>query len=64
MECRVAEEGLVGPGAFQVDMQVVFPGEADATVDLNGAVADLAHRVGGVGLGDREGPGGIGYARR
>ena len=54
MEGGVAEEGLVGPGALEVDVQVVFPGEADAAVDLHAAVAHLARGVGGVGLGDRD----------
>src|SRR5690349_6943110 len=35
MVCRIPKKQLAGLGALEVQMGIVIPGEADATVDLN-----------------------------
>jgi hypothetical protein len=50
----VAEHDLGRFGAFVIKLQVVFPGESDAAVNLRAAGADLSGGVGATGLADRE----------
>src|SRR5215831_2030549 len=49
----VAEEQLAGLGPLEVQVGVVFPGEADAAVDLDVLRGHVEVHVGGVGLDQR-----------
>src|SRR5262249_36600425 len=59
MEFRVAVERLQGLRPLEIEMEVVFPGEADAAVDLDGVPRDVARRLTHVGLADRGGHRGV-----
>src|SRR5687767_5659268 len=48
-------------GALEVQVQVVLPGEADATVQLDAGAGNLAVGVRGVGLGHGGGERGLGH---
>src|SRR5690242_21927969 len=52
---RVAERDLGALRALEVDVHVVLPREADATVDLDPFARGMAVRVGAVGLRHRGG---------
>jgi len=60
MESGVAEGGFGGFGAAIVKVEIVFPGEAHAAVDLDAAVADGASGIAGVHFGDGDGGCGVG----
>src|SRR5262249_12105356 len=55
MERRVAEHRLRRLGAPVIEVEIVFPRETHAAVNLNAAVADRAARVAGVELRNRHG---------
>src|SRR5215831_10703991 len=59
----IPEHRLQRLGAFEVEVQVVFPGEADAAVHLDGVAADLARGLAHVRLADGGGDGGVLGAR-
>lgn len=60
MKGSVAEGGFRCLGAAIVEVEIVLPGEAHATVDLDAAVADGAGGVAGVHFGDGDGGGSVG----
>src|SRR5277367_350446 len=60
MECGVAERGFRGFRAAVIEMNVVFPRETHAPVNLNATVADRASRIAGVHFGDGDGGGRVG----
>src|ERR1051326_2532631 len=53
MVVRLAEEGTVEDGAAEPEMEIVLPGEADATVQLGRDACGAVVEVGQVRLGDR-----------
>src|SRR3954451_21394436 len=57
-----AVHGPVDGDPSQVEVDVVVPGDADATVDLHAVLDQLGRVVTHVGLGDADQPGGVGGA--
>src|SRR5438874_1724820 len=53
MELGVSVQRLEVLRALEIEVEIVVPGEADATVNLNRVAADLARRFAHEGLGDR-----------
>ena len=53
----VAQEQLRALGALEVQVRVVLPREADATVDLNVLRGAVEERLGAEGFGERRGDG-------
>jgi hypothetical protein len=47
----VAKGDFAGLGALEVELQVVFPGEADAAMKLDAGAGDLAIGIRRLGLG-------------
>ena len=52
VEGGVPEQNFRRLGALDVELQVVFPGESDAAVDLHPSMTDFAVGVGAIRLGD------------
>jgi hypothetical protein len=48
MKGRITERVFGGFGAAIVEVQIVFPGEAHAAVNLDAAIADSARSVNGI----------------